>query len=182
MEYQPSLFNDSPTPAGGADYGPDVVITTPDGTQHIYEAKRRTDLVKAPTNAWWLQQFDKMDLPEEIRKVLPQVSFFATTSVLHGTPEWMASALMNTVYAMIDEVHKKRIAERLHKPATTVEESEERLRALESELARVRAAKQAMESLLVQAAESEEAAGDPQFQADLQEVRDQLNASKQGPS
>lgn len=177
VEYQPTLFDEM---AAAGDAGADAVLATAGGAQQIFQAKydSGTSGESGPTIEWWFRQLDGMDLPEEIRKVLPQVSFFATTSVIHGTPDWLANAFANTVYMMLDPIHQHRVQERLERPVTTVEESDQRLEDLEEELARVRKSKEAMEALLLQVAGSQAAAQDPQFRADIEKLRSDMEADE----
>lgn len=137
------------------DAGADTVVTGPDGVRRLFEVKNTVAAIKG-INTWWLKQLERLDLPEELSKAVPQLTSFADRSLAYGAPELLVAAFTNCAYLMLEEIHKKRLDERLKRPVTTMEESERRVRDLELELKRVRDAKEALETLLSQSAESDE--------------------------
>lgn len=172
------LTDNTSTPAGGAAYGPDLVVQTPGGTQ-VYEAKQthQASATVRPTVAWWVSQFEHLDLPEEIRRVLPQVMFLGSSAVAHGADQWMAGAFTNAVYMMLDQVSRARRAEVKKRTPANLEESDAQLTELEQERRSLLAGVQAMEALLGQlqdVSEDELTPGDRESLETLAELKKQL--------
>ncbi|WP_455567384.1 helix-turn-helix domain-containing protein [Streptomyces anandii] len=100
LDLDVELSSNASTPAGGADYGADAVLLSPDGVKHFFDLKRHSgargsksgDEVVTTSPASW---------PPEIQDALPYVMFFGSNCVAHGAPEWLGRAFDNAVAALL---------------------------------------------------------------------------------
>lgn len=171
VEYQPTLFDDSSTQA----------VSTGMSIQGEASLAARASLtasgeVTRPPTDWWVNQFAHLDVPDDLRKALPQVMYFATLAVRHGADQWAASTFTNIVYLILDEVSQARRKEaRAARPTpATVEESDEQLAELDEERNRLLASVQAMEAILDQTPREpggEMSAGERENRKELAELK-----------
>jgi hypothetical protein len=152
VEYHPTLFDNSSTPAGGADHSVDAVTTFPDGGESSEggaELRGKSEKSSMSTTEnftfdYFADRYEvKLDLlPSDIAAMVPMVTQFSTRCLQSGASTRLVTSFDGMAAIMLAEVGKAQ-QERMRKEAEQTPEQlmaalEERQKNIRKEAVEVR--------------------------------------------